>query len=366
MSFLQLQNVDFSYPEENQILCRFNLTLKEGEAHCILGPSGSGKSTLLHIIAGLLIPQGGRILLGGRILNEGPFSLPPESRDMGLLFQEHCLFPHLTIEGNLHFALKNKTFEEGAQTLLQTLELVGLGHKKKAYPENLSGGEQKRAALARALVRSPKLLLLDEPFSSLDPLGKIRLRSQIKQLLNSLKLTAIIVTHSLREAFEFGDRVTFLGPHQKYQTGSADDLFFHPQSSGPVQFMGSGILIEGHYHKELESVVTEHGPFKIANPFDFKNLQEAFLFVPSSHLSFEEGEGPLLGKAKIISEYSYGEKIYYTLEGQRGIRPSCFEVERPRKKGSGRFKFQRNHRLTSLILKRETPPLMALSFSRLL
>ncbi len=333
MSFLKLQEIDFSY-KVDKVLHDFNLELEEGEIHCLLGPSGCGKSTILHLIAGFLRPCSGRIALGNRVLSQRPLNLeqdiflPPELRHLGVVFQEPCLFPHLTVEENIRFGVKQKN---DIDPLNKFLELIGLSHKKGCYPEALSGGEQQRVAMARAMASQPQVLLMDEPFSALDTSLRLKIRRQVKQLLRSFHLTALIVTHSHEEAFEMGDRVTVLDHSLGYQTGRSQDIFFHPQSSALVEFLKSGILIEGRYLSASKMVKTAHGSCEILNPSDFCDGQRVSLFVPFHNLQLAEGEF-LLGSAKVASFYFYGDKVIYAFEGDKGVKPYFFEVKGPANK----------------------------------
>ncbi|MCY4524338.1 MAG: ABC transporter ATP-binding protein [Halobacteriovoraceae bacterium] len=324
MSFLKINAMDFAYDGKNKILSNFNLELKKGEFHCILGPSGCGKSTILHLIAGFLKLSSGSITLDEQVLNRKDVFLNPEERDLGIVFQEHCLFPHLTVEGNINFGMNPR---KDPQRLNSLLELVGLADKKKCYPKNLSGGEQQRVAIVRSMASDPKIMLMDEPFSALDLNLRVKLRRQVKELFNSLQLTTLMVTHSQEEAFEIGDRVTVLNESLEYQTGDYQELFFSPQSPFLVEFINSGILLTGRYQNSSRSVLTANGDFKIINSADFKDGEMAFLFIPFHHIQVSRGE-MFLTRARLISLRPRGGNIIYSFAGENeGIRPSFFEME---------------------------------------
>ena len=329
MSFLKLQKVSFSY-QKNKIVENFNLNLKRGEIHCLLGPSGCGKSTILHLIAGFLSVDSGQIKLENEVFDDGQgLFLPPEKRGLGVVFQESCLFPHLNVEKNIYFGV-----QENSRLKRNWLELIGLAHKKKSYPQELSGGEQQRVAIARAMVSGPRVLLMDEPFSSLDEDLRAKLRREVKQLLRSLKLTALIVTHSHKEAFELGDRITLMGRPSGHcfghQTGHPQDFFFRPQTSALVEFMNSGILLKGRRSGDSSVCVDGLDQFEISNSDDLDDCLEVFLFVPFHHLSLSEGDLQV-GTANVASSYSHGDKSFYLLQREeklkRCFRPVFFEMQ---------------------------------------
>ena len=213
------------------------------------------------------------------------------------------------------------------------LELAQLTHKKRAYPEELSGGEQQRVALLRALAPRPQMLLMDEPFSALDSHLRVTLRRQVKQLLRRFEMTALLVTHSRQEAFELGDRVSVWDHQFHYQTGSPQDLIFNPQTSSLVEFMNSGVLLEGKYAQSSQTVLRGKAQFKIVNFGDFRDGQRVYLFVPFELLNLRE-TGPCLGQGKVLSSYPCGEQNICVLEGEEGLKPQSFEMRTPSPLGS--------------------------------
>ena len=199
---LSLNNISFSYDPKKRILDQVGFEIKKGEITAILGSSGSGKSTLLHLIAGLAFPDSGQILLNQIDITR----LPCEKRSIGLIFQDYALFPHLTVEKNVGFALKSH------RLLLvdEMLDLVKMRAFKKRYPHELSGGEQQRVAIARSLAARPDVLLLDEPFSNLDANLKKEVRREMKAILRVSKTTAVLVTHDVEDAYDLADKVIYL------------------------------------------------------------------------------------------------------------------------------------------------------------
>jgi iron(III) transport system ATP-binding protein len=210
---LSVSNLSVSF-DENHVLDGFNLDLQSGDIFALLGDSGSGKSSALRFIAGLESASNGRVALDGNNLSlDGNHSVKPELREIGMVFQDYALFPHMTVFQNISFGidyLSKKDKIERVQTLLELISLQGI---EKKYPHQLSGGEQQRVSLARSLATSPKLLLLDEPFSSLDKSHRDQLVQEVRVILKNAGVTSILVTHDENEAEAFADRVGII--HKK-------------------------------------------------------------------------------------------------------------------------------------------------------
>ncbi len=207
---LTLENLSVSYgaPGTRQAVVRnFSLHVPAGQTACLLGPSGCGKTTVLRAIAGFEPAMAGRILLGDQVLSAPGTHVLPEHRRMGMVFQDHALFPHLNAAQNIAFGLQGQTRAQRAERVAQMLDLVGLAGMDARYPHELSGGQQQRIALARALAPRPRLLLLDEPFSSLDGATVQRLLVEMRAILQQARQTALLVTHSLHEAQTLADQV---------------------------------------------------------------------------------------------------------------------------------------------------------------
>ena len=204
---LSVSNLSVSF-DENHVLDGFNLDLQSGDIFALLGDSGSGKSSALRFIAGLESASNGRVALDGNNLSlDGNHSVKPELREIGMVFQDYALFPHMTVFQNISFGidyLSKKDKIERVQTLLELISLQGI---EKKYPHQLSGGEQQRVSLARSLATSPKLLLLDEPFSSLDKSHRDQLVQEVRVILKNAGVTSILVTHDESEAQAFADKV---------------------------------------------------------------------------------------------------------------------------------------------------------------
>ncbi|MFK5884022.1 MAG: ABC transporter ATP-binding protein [Candidatus Izemoplasma sp.] len=204
--YVKIEDIEFFYTKGSQVLNKVSLDIEKGEIIALLGKSGSGKSTLLRIISGLEIPSKGFININGKILNDKNAFVNPEKRNVGMVFQDYALFPHMTISKNIGFGLSSLTKTEKEKRIYEMLELVNLESKANKYPYELSGGEQQRIALARSLATRPDLLLLDEPFSNLDSDLKHQIRDDLRKILNKAKITCLFVTHDLNDAISIADK----------------------------------------------------------------------------------------------------------------------------------------------------------------
>jgi iron(III) transport system ATP-binding protein len=215
-----------------------SFSLRAGEVLCLLGPSGCGKSTVLRLAAGLETPSRGRIDLVGRLVaGEGAW-VPPEEREVGLLFQDFALFPHLTVADNVGFGLRGRPAAERDRLIAEALERTRMTDRIDAYPHSLSGGEQQRIALARALAPRPKVLMLDEPFSGLDSRLRQQIRDDTLHVLKDVRASVILVTHDPEEALFMGDRIALMKDGEIAQIGDAAALYFNPVSAFAAEFFG--------------------------------------------------------------------------------------------------------------------------------
>ena len=229
------------------VLRDVELDLEYGEICAIVGESGSGKSTLLQVIAGLESADSGSIRLDDQIVSSNRFFVPPEKRNIGFVFQDFALFPHLSIEKNIGFGLKKGANK--AERVNSLLELTGLAAHRSKYPNQLSGGEQQRVALARALAPKPSLLLLDEPFSNLDSGLKKDMRQFVFNVIRSEEASCIFVTHDLDDAMEYADHIAILHRGQIIQKDTPQTLYSTPLSPYVASFFGDLNLLG---EKELE------------------------------------------------------------------------------------------------------------------
>jgi iron(III) transport system ATP-binding protein len=241
---------------------QLSIRLTPGTIGCLLGPSGCGKTTVLRAIAGFEPLREGRIELGGELVASTTLQLPPEDRRVGMVFQDHALFPHLTVADNVRFGLRRHA--DAAARTQRMLETVGLAHAASRYPHELSGGQQQRVALARALAPEPRLLLLDEPFANLDVDLRERLGLELRHLLKAAGITALMVTHDQHEAFAIADDIGVMSEGRIQQWDSAYNLYHRPANRFVADFVGQGVFLPGvvgtehHVLMELGRIHSPH------------------------------------------------------------------------------------------------------------
>lgn len=243
---LQLDQVAISYGS-NKVVQGFDLHLQSGEIGCLLGASGCGKTSVLRAIAGFEPVSEGTIRLHQQTVSRAGFGVAPEKRKIGMVFQDFALFPHLTVAENIAFGIRHLSKAQQRQrvdTLLTLVELLGLGER---YSHALSGGQQQRVALARALAPQPDLLLLDEPFSSLDTELRGSLATQVRQILKQQGITALLVTHDKSEAFSMADQLGVMDKGRLLQWGCPATLFSQPACLDVADFIGKGAVVKVQY-----------------------------------------------------------------------------------------------------------------------
>lgn len=224
-------------------LDQVDVSLQPGELLALVGPSGCGKSTLLRSIAGLVSLDAGTIELDGRLVDDGTHQLPPERRSIGLVFQEHALFPHLTVHDNVAFGIRNAARNDVDNRVDELLELVSLSPLGRRYPHELSGGERQRVALARALAPRPALMLFDEPFASLDRNLRLALRHDVVAALRATDTPAVFVTHDQAEALAIGDRIAVMRAGRILQVDAPAAVFHRPVDHFVAGFMGDASFL---------------------------------------------------------------------------------------------------------------------------
>jgi iron(III) transport system ATP-binding protein len=241
-SQLALQQVSVNYGDFSAAV-DVSFSLEKGQIGCLLGPSGCGKTTLLRAIAGFEPVSAGSITLRDETISRSGAQLPPERRKVGMVFQDFALFPHLNVRRNIGFGLDGMDRKARAQRVSEMLALVELETCAGAYPHELSGGQQQRVALARALAPNPEILLLDEPFSSLDSELREQLASEVRELLKRNGVTAILVTHDQHEAFAMADQIALLRQGRVVQLDTPYNLYHNPRSEFVAEFIGQGSII---------------------------------------------------------------------------------------------------------------------------
>jgi len=241
---LHLEGVSKKYsrqgiPAVNQV----SLSLPQGHLLSLLGPSGCGKTTLLRLIAGFEQPLQGKITIAGKVVADATSNVPPERRDVGMVFQDYALFPHLNVAKNIAFGLKQHRNQSAANIKKQVqaaLNLVGLEGLEQRYPHELSGGQQQRVALARALAPRPNLVLLDEPLSNLDVQVRLRLRTELRDILKASGIAAVFVTHDQEEALSISDSVAVMQQGNLEQHDTPETVYSNPASRFVAEFVTQG------------------------------------------------------------------------------------------------------------------------------
>ncbi|MCL4458518.1 MAG: ATP-binding cassette domain-containing protein [Chloroflexi bacterium] len=264
-----------------------HLSIKPGEYLVIIGPTGAGKTVLLECIAGLRLPQTGEILLE----NQRVTTLPPEARGISYVPQDYALFPHMTVERNISFGLRMRRTvpTEVTPKVRQIAELLGIDHLLDRWPQNLSGGEKQRVALARALIVGPRLLLMDEPLSALDPNTQGGLWVELKRVHRHLKTTTVHVTHDFEEAFTLGDRIAILLNGRIKQLGTGEEIFSHPHSREIAEFTNTKNIFPGvvtsasqdqlTIQAERFSLISPYFPFSVGEQVEFCIRPEEVMLI---------------------------------------------------------------------------------------
>ena len=297
-----------------------SFTLQAGEIGVFIGPSGCGKTTLLRAVAGLERAQSGTISLAGQIVSSRAQHVPPESRRIGMVFQDFALFPHLNVANNVAFGLSHLNASQRDSRVGEVLDLVGLDTSRKRFPHELSGGQQQRVALARALAPKPRVLLLDEPFSSLDVDLRERLAHEVRGILKAAGATALFVTHDQLEAFAIGDRIGVMHEGHLHQWEDAYALYHRPATRFVADFIGHGVFAKAR--------IQQHGGEVVVHTAlgDFTDIQECPL--PDAYPDglcdvllraddiVHDDDAPV--KAKILRKAFRGSEFLYTLQLKTG------------------------------------------------
>ena len=308
MSSLVLENLVYRYGEK-AVIDELSLVVAQNEIVCLLGASGCGKTTTLKAIAGLLTLEQGQIKIGDQLVNDGGLFVRAEHRNIGMMFQDYALFPHLTVAQNIAFGLSAWPKQARQARVDEMLQLIKLPDIAARYPHQLSGGQQQRVAIARALAYKPKFLLLDEPFSNIDHQVRFQLMEEIRQIIKSQQVSAIFVTHSKEEAFAFADKLAVMDRGKIVQLGYAEDLFTAPNSKLVAEFLGPGIYLAATYNKNI-GFTTELGLFKSDFSTDKASLVGE-LYLRPQHL---ELTADLNGVSSVLGRRFMGEKWVYRVE----------------------------------------------------
>ena len=306
---LSIKNLTCQYDDQT-ILESLSLEVEQGQIVCLLGASGCGKTTLLKAIAGLLPLSSGQMSLNCQTIDDGENWLPPEQRNIGMIFQDYALFPHLTVAENIAFGLKNETAQ---QKLLKVEEMLGLVHLKgygDRYPHQLSGGQQQRVAIARSLAYKPDLLLLDEPFSNIDTQVRHELIREIRKIFKEQGVTAIFVTHSREEAFAFADKMAVMNHGVIEQYGTASELYYQPSSKFVADFLGGGSYLAAKRISDSE-FETHLGVVEANAQQEIQVDAECALLLRPQHVQIAADEESAV---KVLEQHFMGDHCRYVID----------------------------------------------------
>ncbi|MDP7078460.1 MAG: ABC transporter ATP-binding protein [Candidatus Undinarchaeales archaeon] len=325
MTRIELRNVAKSY-DDVKAIDDMSFTVEKGEIFAFLGPSGCGKTTALRLIAGVETPDSGEILIDGEPVAGGGVFIPPNRRNVGMVFQGYALFPHLRVKDNIAYGLTGFDREKSEKIVDNMLEFVGLEGLGDRYPHQLSGGQQQRVALARALAPCPVVILLDEPLSNLDADMRAQMRDEVLNILKKAHSTAILVTHDQAEAFSMADCVAVLNAGRTEQVGTPEEIYHFPSTRFVADFVGQADFIDGLVEKE--GIETELGVFP--NKAGLAEGSDVQLMIRPDDITFTVDDQ---GGAVVEGQEFRGSENIYTLSLASGklvhsSRPSTLLVER--------------------------------------
>jgi iron(III) transport system ATP-binding protein len=277
-----------------------DLCVERGEFVALLGPSGCGKTTLLRLVAGFETPDAGEVKLGDRVVAHASTWVAPERRRVGMVFQDYALFPHLTVAENVGFGLPRKERRTRVPIVLALVDLCGLGAR---YPHELSGGQQQRVALARALAPNPELVLLDEPWSNIDPHLRGSMRDELARILRGIGVTVVLVTHDREEAFSLADRIAVMRDGRVVQEGTPEDVYLAPATRWVAEFVGAGNFLPGTLADGV--VATPVGAFPALNTCTDAAVE---VLIRPELLELEPNPA---GSGEVIAREFRGHDVFY-------------------------------------------------------
>ncbi len=308
MSHLSIRNIVCRY-DGQAVINELSLSLKDNDIIALLGPSGCGKTTLLRTIAGLQEVNAGEIYFGDRLVSSMHTMLASEHRNVGMIFQDYALFPHLSVSDNIGFGLNKLSKSARQERVSEMLDLVKLAPFAQRFPHELSGGQQQRVAIARALAYQPSLMLLDEPFSNIDSQSRGEIMMEIRQILKQQNVPAVFVTHSKDEAFAFADKLAIFNQGRIEQIGSAQSLYQQPVSPYVANFMGKANYLPLLAINE-QSVQSALGEISLANASNRQRHNTLMVRPEQLQLTASESRNDY----QIIQRFFSGGHWVYTLK----------------------------------------------------
>ena len=312
MSSLILQGVSYHY-NGTKVIHDLDLTVGKDEIVCLLGASGCGKTTTLKAIAGLIEAKQGSIFIDGKLVSDEQSFVSPEHRNIGMMFQDYALFPHLTVANNIAFGLSKMSKAQKQQRVDEMLKLVHLIGCADRFPHQLSGGQQQRVAIARALAYKPSLLLLDEPFSNIDTQVRFELIADIRRIIKATQVSAVFVTHSKEEAFAFSDTLAIMHRGKIEQQGTPEQLFAAPCSKEVAEFLGQGIYLSA----EALTATEYKTPFGLVESYveSKHNVSVGLIYVRPHQIELvaDNQSDKFSKRATIISRRFIGSAYVYSL-----------------------------------------------------
>ena len=315
---LEIENISLNI-DGNLILDNLELSVKEHEIISIIGPSASGKSSLLRVIAGFENVNSGKVKLNNLIVDDTSKIVEPQNRNIGIIFQDLALFPHLNCEDNILFGISKSSITQKSERLNRLSSLLDISGILKKYPHDISGGQQQRIAIARAVAPRPEILLLDEPFSALDEELKETLLSHVKKLLIEENITTIVITHNIKEAFQLSDKSAYLDKKKIIQFDTAYNLYHKPLTKEIAHFCGIGSFIKGSII-DNNHVYTDLGTF-FGDTTKFSRGSNVMVMIRPDDIIHDDDSSK---SAKVIEKNFHGSDFLYKLELNTGEIVFCY------------------------------------------
>lgn len=313
MSFIRLQNVSKSY-DQTRAVVDLDLAIPKSAITVLLGRSGCGKTTTLRLIAGLEKPDMGDIWIGGQQVSGRQVWVSATQRQIGMVFQDYALFPHLTVAQNIEFGISDLTKGERRNRVAYLLDLVGLESMEERYPHQLSGGQQQRVALARALAPAPDVILLDEPFSNLDASLRRSMREEVRRILHETQVTTVFVTHDQEEALRLADDLVIMSHGRVLQRGAPENVYRYPASLQVAQFLAKVSVLAGEAKQGIVETTVGSLPLHnpgLAGPVDVVLFPEAISLTP-------DPEGA--ARVATVSYFGFHQLVTLTLDNGQTIQ----------------------------------------------